>query len=472
MSAITVIVEDPKNEGFGPTKHTTYKITCTGGSDKASARHRFSAFVTLRTDMLDLLPGVVVPPLPEKQVMNRFSAEFIEKRREMLCVFLQRIADHPLAANCEKVHAFCSWPEGLRSVAATRYAAFQLPPLQNLDVGDPLRDASKMMGDFEKQIGAVRDVFKRMQARQNDEGNDLQELSSGIKSMADNPMNAVLAIALNPFSSGLQGLAKHTKVHAVGTKQNLLAKLKLHRMLALAMIEQFKGRDKLSKEIDTANSKVKDVLQQSTKLAGKAGKEKQLAESEAKAEELKSKIEALKSKYSLFTQTLVWELEQYNKTKNREILASLQEYALTFTDFTSNSHSLWGGLTASVMQSVNKVTSEAASLGEALAPAPPPQSPPVQNLSQASSSSSVTAAQQATSPSSPRSSFSAPPQPPVNQTRESSSSSFGQPPPTERQPSTNENPFGQPTVAYEAQPAGGSLSAALWGSNPPGGGGS
>ena len=84
MSAITVIVEDPKNEGFGPTKHTTYKITCTGGSDKASARHRFSAFVTLRTDMLDLLPGVVVPPLPEKQVMNRFSAEFIEKRREML----------------------------------------------------------------------------------------------------------------------------------------------------------------------------------------------------------------------------------------------------------------------------------------------------------------------------------------------------------------------------------------------------
>ena len=113
-------------------------------------------------------------------------------------------------------------------------------------------------------------------------------------------------------------------------------------MLALAMIEQFKGRDKLSKEIDTANSKVKDVLQQSTKLAGKAGKEKQLAESEAKAEELKSKIEALKSKYSLFTQTLVWELEQYNKTKNREILASLQEYALTFTDFTSNSHSLWG----------------------------------------------------------------------------------------------------------------------------------
>ena len=135
-----------------------------------------------------------------------------------MLVFLQRIVDHPLAANCEKVHAFCSWPEGLRSVVATRYAAFQLPPLQNLDVGDPLRDASKMMGDFEKQIGAVRDVFKRMQARQNDEGNDLQELSSGIKSMADNPMNAVLARAQSLLVRPAGPRQAH-KVHAVGTSR-------------------------------------------------------------------------------------------------------------------------------------------------------------------------------------------------------------------------------------------------------------
>jgi hypothetical protein len=109
----------------------------------------------------------------------------------------------------------------------------------------------------------------------------------------------VLAIALNPFSEGLQSLAKHTKAQAVGTKAwrhgshcatpsrciralfwrhgshsgtlslspncmcghsshrsiallcvvvqaGLLAKLKLHRMLALAIIEQFKGREKVS----------------------------------------------------------------------------------------------------------------------------------------------------------------------------------------------------------------------------------
>jgi len=97
---------------------------------------------------------------------------------------------------------------------------------------------------------------------------------------------------------------------------------------------QFKGREKVSKEIEGLNSKIKELLNQSTKLAGKPGKEKQVAELEHKASDLQQKVSALKEKFGLFTQTLVWELACYNRTKNRELLSSLQEFAINYTEFT------------------------------------------------------------------------------------------------------------------------------------------
>ena len=453
---IGLVVEDPKNEGFGPAKYTTYRISCHGPSgDVANARHRFSAFLSLRDGLLEQLPGVVVPPLPEKQVMNRFAPEFIEKRREMLEIFLQRIAEHPLAANSEKVHAFLMWPEALRAPVAARFAAFRLPPAPSFEAGDPLRDAGKMLSDFERQLAALRETFKRLQGRQSEDGLDLLALSQGIKEMAENPMNSLLAHALNPFSDGCQSLAKHTKAQAVGTKITLLAKLKLHRQLALAIIEQFKGRDKVSKEIDALNAKVKDLLNQSTKLAGKPGKEKQVGDLETKAADLQAKVTAERSKHATYTQTLLWELERYNRTKNREITASLQEFAISYTEFTQHQHEQWGGLTAGVTQSISKIQSETAAT-EAYSDAPPPASP------------------KARAPAAPLAAPvppAAPPQPtaPVPPSLPPAVAANAQP--SAPKPTSPSSPFGAGAATVEnpfaaagsaAAPPGGSLNAALW----------
>ena len=48
---------------------------------------------------------------------------------------------------------------------------------------------------------------KRLQTRQNEDGDDLHQLSQGVKTMSDNPMNSVLAVALSPVTDGLQALA-------------------------------------------------------------------------------------------------------------------------------------------------------------------------------------------------------------------------------------------------------------------------
>ena len=55
---------------------------------------RYSDFNWLSTELSRFCAGVIVPALPEKQTVGRFSTEFVEARRRSLERFLLRIAAH------------------------------------------------------------------------------------------------------------------------------------------------------------------------------------------------------------------------------------------------------------------------------------------------------------------------------------------------------------------------------------------
>lgn len=57
---------------------------------------RFTNFVWLYNQLTTKCPGVVVPPIPEKQALGRFESEFVEQRRSALEKCLRRIAAHPV----------------------------------------------------------------------------------------------------------------------------------------------------------------------------------------------------------------------------------------------------------------------------------------------------------------------------------------------------------------------------------------
>ncbi|KAF7311062.1 Sorting nexin [Mycena chlorophos] len=76
-----------------------------------SARRRFQDFVFLRDNLAKDFPACVVPPLPDKHRMeyitgDRFSPEFMERRRLDLHRFLQRLARHPTLQRSTLVRAF------------------------------------------------------------------------------------------------------------------------------------------------------------------------------------------------------------------------------------------------------------------------------------------------------------------------------------------------------------------------------
>ncbi|KAI0082098.1 hypothetical protein K474DRAFT_1633989 [Panus rudis PR-1116 ss-1] len=80
-------------------------------SPNPSARRRFQDFVFLRTHLAKDFPACVVPPLPDKHRLeyvtgDRFSPEFMERRRADLHRFLQRLARHPTLQRSTLLRAF------------------------------------------------------------------------------------------------------------------------------------------------------------------------------------------------------------------------------------------------------------------------------------------------------------------------------------------------------------------------------
>jgi sorting nexin-1/2 len=71
-----------------------------------SVLRRFNDFVWLHDQLNFSHPGAIVPPLPEKQAVGRFTPEFVECRRRALEKFMARITKHTVLKNSRCLNAF------------------------------------------------------------------------------------------------------------------------------------------------------------------------------------------------------------------------------------------------------------------------------------------------------------------------------------------------------------------------------
>lgn len=80
--------------------------TSSSSTTRSTVMRRFSHFVMLHTALSRRLPGIALPPLPEKQYAGRFSDDFVEARRGDLERYLNKIVRHPVARYAEIVIFF------------------------------------------------------------------------------------------------------------------------------------------------------------------------------------------------------------------------------------------------------------------------------------------------------------------------------------------------------------------------------
>merc|ERR1719469_1726636 len=135
---LLVTVTNPCMEGQGISSHFTYEVTTKTSLPQYkfgqfSVTRRFRDFDWVHAQLSAKYPGVIVPPLPEKQSATvqtmrvsgvGFSAEWLEERRSQLQRFVQRVVCHPTLHMAPDLQTFLeaseqtleSWKESSKQV--------------------------------------------------------------------------------------------------------------------------------------------------------------------------------------------------------------------------------------------------------------------------------------------------------------------------------------------------------------------
>jgi len=105
---VTIVAGQPQPVmPSGENQHQSYYSS--GGG---AVLRRYSDFVWLVERFRVERGGAVVPPLPEKQSVNRFNPGFVAQRAAQLQVFLNEVYDHPELADAECLNTFLRADEG------------------------------------------------------------------------------------------------------------------------------------------------------------------------------------------------------------------------------------------------------------------------------------------------------------------------------------------------------------------------
>jgi sorting nexin-1/2 len=126
-------VSNPIQHSDGLNKYTTYDVVVrppnfnspsNGSIDivpanipSSTVSRRYSDFLWLYDRLHADRPGSVVPPLPEKQPVGRFSPAFVEERRFHLERFLRRVAVHPELQDCSCFDTFLTASDSAFQIA-------------------------------------------------------------------------------------------------------------------------------------------------------------------------------------------------------------------------------------------------------------------------------------------------------------------------------------------------------------------
>lgn len=107
-AGLKVKVYDPEKRGEGIHSHIVYKVK--ENTKKEYVERRYSDFVWLHQRLQMEHPGMIVPPLPEKELvgkfLGRFDPAFIESRRRALETSLHRTKNHYALGKSECLELF------------------------------------------------------------------------------------------------------------------------------------------------------------------------------------------------------------------------------------------------------------------------------------------------------------------------------------------------------------------------------
>ncbi|KZT02463.1 uncharacterized protein LAESUDRAFT_661685 [Laetiporus sulphureus 93-53] len=271
-------------------------------SPNPSSRRRFQDFVFLREHLARDFPACVVPPLPGKHRLeyvtgDRFSPEFMERRRLGLHRFLQRLSRHPLLQRSKLLRAFFESTEW--HVIMHQHVAHPPGPDSSSGVIDSISDTllnafsrvrkpderfmemRESVDKFEEGISQSERLWNRVRNRTNDGGaepgedltGDYHDLAVAVQGLGF--LETGITDPLNQFSGTLMEFSALLRHTTQATTDPFL--IHLHSLLSYSHANRavLKLRDQKQMDFEELSNYLSNLTSERDRLAavvqGRAG---------------------------------------------------------------------------------------------------------------------------------------------------------------------------------------------------------
>ncbi|BDA48046.1 Sorting nexin-2 [Coccomyxa sp. Obi] len=376
-SHFEIVVKDPVKHGDNSmSAYVSYKV-CTNTSlpqyknKQPEVIRRFRDFAWLHTRLQEQNRGIIIPPLPEKNVVQKYqmTTEFIETRRRALSVFLNRVAAHPALAQSKDLQNFLEaseedWAievaranhESAGGNAAKKTLSNTLQKLkdlgqqtQNLVSGkhtdeeeDPeYLKVREYMFQLEAHLAEAHRQAQRLIKQQGMLGASLSEFGTSMVSLgkfeqgrlADNFINlgekAESLARSSQDQAGQLGVSFEAPLREYVRMVKSAKAVMADRSLALGALQQARA------DVDAKRTKL-------AKLRGTPGiKEEKVSEVERELNEAQHRVEAAKDTYELIVRRMSQELARFQTERATEMAAVLRAFAIAQATLSSDTAKAW-----------------------------------------------------------------------------------------------------------------------------------
>lgn len=387
---MTITVDEPRKHN-DPTQGTyvTYFVstqttleTFKNTTQPNHVRRRFQDFVWLHNALTLEYPACIIPPLPDKHRFeyikgDRFSNEFISKRKLSLQWFLDRISKHPILQRSQSARVFLE-SNDFRS--DKRVQSTHVPPPNTLmgSIGDTLVNAfarlkkpderfeemKEMVNRLEENLNTIERLYMRINKRQRDLQKDYTSFANSIQGLSALETN--IKKTLHQFAETCKAYSK--VMSEMSEKEELLFLNEIHELLAYcyAAKDVLKARDQkqldfeeLSRYLDQAavekerilhpkfNDRtniaeyVTDKINEVRGISMQQARREKLSRLESKIKELQEEVTRANDESHKFSIQVVKEFDLFQRTKIVELKQGLLAYADCHIDFYQKGMSVW-----------------------------------------------------------------------------------------------------------------------------------
>ncbi|KAJ2338130.1 intercellular trafficking and secretion [Coemansia sp. RSA 2673] len=382
-----VTVDQPRKEGEGTSNpFVTYLVTTTRTNRRTkeirryALRRRYQDFAWLHEQLYKQFVASVVPPLPDRRRLeyltgDRFSEDFVGKRKHGLERFVRRVVLHPLLRTSHHLTVFLEakdWsseyeikPKSengvLDSIGDTLLNTFS--KVRNRDERFvEMRDTVGRLGD---NLARTQKLYLRVTKRQHDLQQAYEELGTGLVDLGD--IETGMTMALVEAGNALKAHHLAVRQLAEQTEDLFLGEIDEYISYCEAYLELLRQRDQKQAEFEDLTEYLQQTAAERDRLAnhqsavgvsavtnfikGKVrdlrgvdpatSRQQRIENLGARINELEVAVDTSREDSAVFSELVAEEYEVFGQIKQHDFKRAFSALASSHIEFYSRTVDIW-----------------------------------------------------------------------------------------------------------------------------------